>query len=289
MAIVLILGLILLFISVTLLTIQIIPERKEAPPLEGPKGEQDALINLLYPLIKYLAKKSEKLKINDYRKQIFKKMIRAGNPGNLTPDEFVGFKGACVIVSFFFPVLVLLLFQKFILLLFLIPVGGFFYPDLWLNDKIKARKKSITRALPDALDLLTLCVEAGLDFGAAINKVIEKSKQGPLTQELSYMLREIKLGKTRSEALRDMEGRVNVEGMTSFVSSLVQADKLGVSIGPVLRVQAEQMRTNRFLLAEKLAMEAPVKMLLPLLGCIFPAVFIMLLGPIALKLISAQF
>lgn len=288
MGMILYLGLALLFVSVVLLLAYIIPEQKKKEGIEI-KGRQDALIGLLYPWIKYLAKKNKGLNMDTYRQKIEKKMVSAGNPEDLTPDEFLGFKEVMFLCGLIFPVLILLFFQKFNSLLFLIPVISFFYPDMWLNDKLKARQKKILRALPDALDLLTLCVEAGLDFASGLGKVIEKSQFGPLIEEFSHTLQEIRMGKTRAQSLKDMSGRVNIEELSSFVSVIVQADQLGTSIGPILRVQADQMRVNRFLRAEKLAMEAPVKMLLPLLGCIFPAVFIMLFGPIAIKIMGMGF
>jgi tight adherence protein C len=151
---------------------------------------------------------------------------------------------------------------------------GASYPLLWLRDKAKARAQAIVRALPYNLDLLTLSVEAGLDFAAAIGKVVEKGRKGPLADELSLLLRELKLGKTREEALRNLAARAGIASVSSLVSALVQADRMGTPLGKVLRVE----RTQR---AEKLANEAPVKMLFPLVCFIFPTVFLMLFGPIA--------
>jgi tight adherence protein C len=146
---------------------------------------------------------------------------------------------------------------------------------------VHARHHAITRALPYNLDLLTLSVEAGLDFAAALGKVVEKGRKGPLADELHTTLKELKLGKTREEALRNLAARVDLTTLNSFVHALIQADKMGTPLGKILRILATQMRIERTQRAEKLANEAPVKLLLPLIGFIFPTIFIMLFGPIA--------
>ena len=157
---------------------------------------------------------------------------------------------------------------------------GALYPLIWLRDKIRLRHHAIARALPYSIDLLTLSVEAGLDFCAALAKVVEKGRKGPLADELSVALRELKLGKTREEALRDLAQRVELPILTTFVQALVQADRMGTPIAKVLRILSTQMRVERSQRAEKLANEAPVKLLFPLIACIFPTIFLMLFGPI---------
>ncbi|HUB08996.1 MAG TPA: type II secretion system F family protein, partial [Myxococcales bacterium] len=129
-------------------------------------------------------------------------------------------------------------------------------------------------------DLLTLSVEAGLDFTAALAKVVERGRQGPLLQELALVLRQLKMGKTRAESLKMMVDRVNLMALSTFVSALIQADKMGTPLGKVLRIQSAQLRVERSQRAEKLAGEAPVKMLGPLIMCIMPTVFIVLFGPV---------
>jgi tight adherence protein C len=162
---------------------------------------------------------------------------------------------------------------------------GAVYPLLWLRDKVRARRRSIVRALPFDLDLLTLSVEAGLDFAAGLAKVVEKGRKGPLADELSTVLKELKLGKTREEALRNLAARVGVPTITSFVHALVQADRMGTPLGKVLRILSSQMRAERTQRAEKLANEAPVKLLFPLICFIFPTLFLMLFGPIAYQMV----
>nr|WP_236673542.1 type II secretion system F family protein [Comamonas sp. JC664] len=154
---------------------------------------------------------------------------------------------------------------------------------MWLNDQVKKRHLLISRALPYSLDLLTLSVEAGLDFTAALAKVVEKGKAGPLREELQLVLKQLKMGKTREEGLKSMIVRVDLPPLTTFVTALIQADKMGTSLGKVLRIQSTQMRIDRTQRAEKLAGEAPVKMLFPLIACIFPTVFMVLFGPIVFQ------
>jgi tight adherence protein C len=159
-------------------------------------------------------------------------------------------------------------------------LAGAAYPLLWLRDRVRARHRTIARALPYSLDLLTLSVEAGLDFPAALAKVVEKGRSGPLAEELSVVLKELRLGKTREEALRNLARRVDLPALTSFVQALVHADRMGSPLGKVLRILSTQLRIERSQRAEKLANEAPVKLLLPLVFFIFPTLFLMLFGPL---------
>jgi len=156
-----------------------------------------------------------------------------------------------------------------------------FVPDLWLRGSaVKRRHLSIQRSLPFVLDLLTLSVEAGMDFISALQRNCKLRRMDPLNEELLRMTKEIQVGSSRKDALRNMAERVRQPDLKAVASALIQADELGVSIGAMLRIQSEQLRSRRFDRAEKLAAEAPVKMLGPLMLCIFPAVFIVLLGPI---------
>ena len=162
----------------------------------------------------------------------------------------------------------------------------YIYPDLWLKRMLVQRHRQIQRALPFVLDLLTLSVEAGMDFMTAMQRNIKRRNIDALGEELIRVIREIQLGKTRAQALKDLAYRVNLSDLRAVVNALVQADELGVSIGSILRIQADQMRQRRFERAEKLANEAPVKMLFPLMVFIFPAVFLILLGPIIYRLLQ---
>jgi tight adherence protein C len=190
--------------------------------------------------------------------------------GTLEPDDL--------------PRLLYVVLNKFsFALIWVFPLLGFFLPLIWLRDVLVARHFQMKKKLPYALDLLTLGVEAGLDFTGALNRIVQKLGENPLSEEFALMLREILMGKNRAEALRDLGERNNLLELTSVVSALVQADELGASLGPVLRIQAAQMRVRRSQAAEEQAMKAPVKILFPLLFCIFPATFIIILGPVAIR------
>ena len=163
------------------------------------------------------------------------------------------------------------------------------YPSWWIKQAVALRHRLILKALPFVIDLLTLSVEAGLDFMTAIKNIVDKRPPDPIAEELSRVLLEIQLGKTRHEALSRLAERVRQPDIQSLVMALVQADELGVSIGATLRIQSDQIRAKRFMRAEKLANEAPVKMLFPLVVCIFPAVFLIMLGPIILQMLKYGF
>jgi len=159
---------------------------------------------------------------------------------------------------------------------------GFLIPDLYLSSRASGRAGAILDQLPDALDLLTISVEAGLGFDAAIIKVTEKMK-GPLTEELKRAAAEQRVGKSRQESLRGINDRVEVKELQNLISAIIQADQLGVSMSKVLRIQSEQMRTDRRQRAEEKAARAPILIMLPTVGCIFPSLFIVILAPAALS------
>ena len=163
------------------------------------------------------------------------------------------------------------------------------YPLIWLRSTLKKRHFSIMLALPFVLDLLTLSVEAGMDFMSALQRNCDRRRLDPLNEELIRMTREIQVGTPRRIALRNLSTRVGQPDLSAVAQALIQADELGVSIGSILRIQSEQLRSRRFDRAEKLAHEAPVKMLAPLLLFIFPAVFVILLGPIVLQAAQGLF
>lgn len=163
---------------------------------------------------------------------------------------------------------------------------GYFYPAIWLNDQIKLRRNQMIKTLPFYLDLITLCVESGLNLNGAMQQAVAKAPKGVLKDEFSRILRDIRAGSSRSDAFRDMAQRLNHAAITSFISTLIQAEATGMSLGPILRAQAEQRRNERFTTAEKIAMEAPVKLLFPLIAFIFPCVFIILLFPIVMKMMA---
>jgi tight adherence protein C len=222
----------------------------------------------------------------------------AGNPRGLDPTMFwalrivatIGLAGLILMVTFLAPPASFLSIRTGTLKALAMAAGGamigFFIPVLFLRSRIQRRQATIIKAMPDALDLLTVCVEAGLGFDQAMTKVAEKWET-ELSLAFERVIQEVRLGKLRREALRDMANRMDIADMTSFVAAIIQADQLGVSMGKVLRIQSDQMRVKRRQRAEKRAHEAPVKMLIPMAFLIFPSIYIVLLGPAAMLLINS--
>jgi len=205
-----------------------------------------------------------------------------------TKIEASTFIGSCIVAGFLAILIsyVALGISDFITLLFM-GLIGYFFPVFFLNSKIKKRQIEIFRDLPDALDILTLLIEAGLDFGAALNILIEKEK-GPLIDELAIAQQEIKLGASRIEALNNTIKRVKNKHLTSVLNTLIQSMQTGASIGDTLRALSDQYRTERALFAEKLGSEAPLKMMGPLILFIFPTIFIIIFGPLVLSFIAGK-
>jgi tight adherence protein C len=166
-------------------------------------------------------------------------------------------------------------------------VIGFYFPQLWLNQQITTRQTSIKKAMPDALDLLTICVEAGLGFDQAMSNVAKKW-DNELSHAFGRVIKEIQLGKTRRDALKSMSERIDLPEMSSFVAAIIQSEQLGVSMSKVLHIQSEQMRMLRRQYAEELAHQAPVKMLIPMVSLIFPSIFIVLLTPAILQIMRVS-
>lgn len=164
---------------------------------------------------------------------------------------------------------------------------GYAYPSIWLRDLLLRRKSELLKSIPFYLDIITLCVEAGLNMQGAMGQAVAKGPKGVLREEFQRVLRDIRAGKARADSLRSMAERLAEPNIASFVTAVIQAEKMGMNLGPVLRVQADQRRSERFLRAEKLAMEAPVKMLFPLIAFIFPCTFIVLFFPIAMKFMNS--
>jgi len=220
-----------------------------------------------------------------------KKMEMAGNPGNMDPAvmfalRFLGIPfGAIFIVLDYIAAPGSFIDGKG--LLFALPAAliGFYLPDLLLQSRIDKRQKEIRKAMPDGLDLLTICVEAGLGFDAAMSKLYEKW-DNEMGRAFGRVVREIQLGKLRREALRDMADRLGVSEMSSFVAAVIQSEQLGVSMAHVLRIQSDQMRIRRRQIAEEEAHKAPIKMLLPMAIFIFPALCIVLMTPAFLILLE---
>lgn len=220
--------------------------------------------------------------------EIQHKLEVAGRPYGWTVVDFLGLRllSAFVFGVLFFGLSLLgdMTVTTRVLLTAAITVLGFYLPMFWLSRRISWRKNAILRALPDGLDMLNICVGAGLGFDAALTKVGERW-QTPLADEFNRVVAEIRLGKTRRQALLDMANRTEVMEVENFVATIIQADQLGVSIAKVLRAQAEQMRILRRQRAEELARQATIKLLFPLVFLIFPAILAVLLGPAIPQLI----
>lgn len=219
------------------------------------------------------------------------KLDLAGNPQNWTPAQFFAVR-AIAMVGLGAVILLLLGLTgndagTVLLMTVVFAALGFFLPVLWLGSRIRNRQANIIKSMPDALDLLTVCVEAGLAFDQAMKKVAEKW-DNELSLAFGRVLQEIQLGRLRREALRDMANRIEVSDMTSFVAAIIQAETLGVSMAKILRIQSDQMRTRRRQRAEEKAHQASVKMLIPMVFLIFPAIWVVLMGPAVLQFLGSE-
>src|SRR6476660_815234 len=224
-----------------------------------------------------------------YGDKVAQKLVHAGNPPNLNVDKILVMKlvGLVSIVAWI-PLFLMLQFQGMIFFVGVVVAWGcaFIYPDVLLNRKIEDRQKEISRKLPDILDLLVISVEAGLGFEQALDRTCT-AVPGALSDEFRRMLHEIRIGSTRADALRAMAERSDVPELRSFILAMLQADTFGVSISRLLRSQADEMRIKRRLLAQEKAQKAPVKMLFPLVFCIFPSIFVVILGPAMINISKA--
>jgi tight adherence protein C len=243
-----------------------------------------------------------KSRFDQMRTNYRRKVISAGLKDQLTADEFIAFK---IFLVVFFPLAAgfwnatnpllgkmmadLQLLEPGDLPLIpgmiipALPLVGYLYPDMWVNGLIKERHKSVIKSLPFVVDLLALSTEAGLDFIGALQKVVDKAAPGPLVDELEQALKEIKVGSSRAEALRELAFRINLQEVNSFIAVLVSADQMGASIGKVLRQQSDQIRSLRFVMAEKAGAVAAQKLMFPTFALILPAILLMMIGPFYLS------
>ncbi len=214
----------------------------------------------------------------NYRMATHLRLRQAGMEYSLSPEQFLMGKFLMVFMGIVFTTLLSAMLGKGVspVLIILAAVGGFFYPELWLKETTDKRNKRIFRELPFYLDIIILAVESGTNMTGGLTQAVRKAPAGPLKLEFSRVLRDVRAGKPRAEALRDLSDRVSSDGINGVVSSIIQAEKTGSSLGKVLRAQSDQLRTTRFLKAEKQAMEAPVKLLGPLVMFIFPNTFLVL-------------
>lgn len=214
----------------------------------------------------------------------------AGRPYNLGPQEFMAVRYVGCVVLFVVGLLIGTATGGPLGIMLVAGVGGtigFFGPLFWLRRMVEGRRRDIQKGLPDALDLLTICVEAGLGFDAAISRVTEKFKNA-LSDEFSQVLQETRLGRPRLEALDEMGRRAGVEDLHNFVQAVIQSEQMGVGVAKILRIQSDEMRRKRRQRAQEKAAQASLKMLLPMVGCIFPTLWVVLLGPAVLILLKAR-
>jgi tight adherence protein C len=255
----------------------------QAKNLEELELQQPFIERTLRPLVASMSARMSRRASASFTERTEKRLALAGNPGDLRVADWLGVKAISAIA---FGVGFAVLFGVIGLLGFPFPVGyllgivgaifGYVAPEFWLGSRVKKRQKAILVMIPDTLDLLTISVRAGLGFDAALGKVVEKLK-GPLS--------DVRVGKARRDALRDIVPRTEVGPLTNFIGAIIQAEQLGVSVSKVLQVQSEQLRIERRQRAEEQAAKAPIKMLFPLVGCIFPSLFIVILGPAIILII----
>jgi len=259
-----------------------------AKDLQELELQQPFFDRTIKPLAGRLSGAVARITSSSFSERTEKRLAMAGNPGDMKVADWLGIKAIVAGVGFgilfiLFGVLSGQIVQG--LLLALVGAGiGYLGPEFWLGRRVRARQKAILLQIPDALDLLTISVRAGLGFDAALGKVVEKMS-GPLVDEFRRALAEVRVGKARREALRDIVPRTEVQPLTNFIGAIIQAEQLGVSISKVLQVQSEQLRIERRQRAEEQAAKAPIKMLFPLVGCIFPSLFIVILGPAIILII----
>ncbi len=268
--------------------------RGETATLEEIELSQPISERVILPLARKIGEIATRFTPQNALQDTAKKLELAGNPRGIDPTIFwAGRLIASVGIGGFLLFMLSIssldwTWGRKILIVALFTLLGFYLPGMLLTSRIERRQKAIRKAMPDALDLLTICVEAGLGFDAAMSKVNEKW-DNELSLALGRVLREIQLGKLRREALRDMADRIGIPEMTSFVAAIIQSEQLGVSMAKVLRIQADQMRIKRRQYAEEQAHKAPIKMLFPMGILIFPSLLIILLGPALLILMDSVF
>ncbi len=262
---------------------------------EDGKTEEETIFNkpfserVLRPVMESVGKSLLKLAPAEWINSMETKIIMAGKPKNRGVKDWITLQAICILIIpgglLFLLTQLHVPIKNILLIVIAITAIIILYPNMVLNSKIRTRQKEILKTLPDIMDLLTVSVEAGLNFDAALSRVVEKMP-GTLSREFETVLQEIKVGRSKKDALYDMADRLNVQDLRSFIGAVVQADQLGVSLGRVLRIQSEQIRSNRKQRIQEQAMKAPVKILVPMVIFIFPVIFIVLLGPVVINLID---
>lgn len=287
----LVVGMLLAGYSIYLIVSSIMSSDEEQKALSWATGDEPTISNSKFlefsrPLVhKFGLALASKIKSPAYRKRIEQKIFTSGLQAELNVDEFIGLQ---VVWGLLFPVMLLVLNFTLELgfpepLCVLMGLGGIYFPHLHCKNEKTRRNKKILIDLPFYIDLLALSIEAGADFISAIEKVVEKAESSPLAQEFDKVLRDIKIGSTRADALKKMAARLDMAEVTSFVTMFVDADAVGGEIGKVLKSQSIQMRMERFTRAEKQGAKVSQMILVPLMIFIIPAVFILVFGPVILQ------
>ena len=244
-------------------------------------------LKIIWPFVKIISYFFCSMLPYEMMERIEKRLQTTGVSYLLTADQFVALRIISTFLGFFFGIILInALGENQPIWVLFSTIVGYLLPDLWLHDTRKRRELAVIRAMPVYLDFITMTVEAGLNLQGALAQAMEKAPKSPLRNEFGIVLRDLRAGLPRSEALRRMADRLNVKEVTSFVSAMIQAEMMGASLAAVLRVQAEQRRSERFQRAEKLAMEAPIKLVGPLIIFIFPVTFIILGFPLVMKFLA---
>jgi tight adherence protein C len=245
---------------------------------------------VLRPFILNLGNRFSRSTPEKARNDLQNRLNLAGRPGNLGPSEFIAVRYVAAVIMFAVGLLIGLLTGNPTFIAVGAAVGGilgFFGPLYWLRTKVEQRRSEIQKSLPDAMDLLTIAVEAGLGFDAAMQRVTDKFHNA-LSDEFGTVLQEVRLGRPRLEALDEMGRRTGVEDLHNFVQAVIQSEQMGVGVARILRLQSDEMRRKRRQRAQEKAAQASLKMMLPMVGCIFPTLWIILLGPAILIILKAK-
>jgi tight adherence protein C len=261
------------------------PLTLEEVELQRPFSER-----FLRPAIERLGSLMSRSTPQKARQNLMNRLDLAGRPGNLTPEDFAAVRIVAAAVAAAAGVGIGLLLANPVYLVIALAAGailGFYLPVLWLKQKVDARRSEIQKGLPDAMDLLVIAVDAGLGFDAALARVTDKYKNA-LSDEFAKVLREVSLGRPRLEAMDEMGRSSGVEDLHNFIQAIIQSEQFGTGIGKILRIQADEMRRKRRQRAQEKAAQATLKMMLPMVGCIFPTLWIVLLGPAALILLKPR-
>ncbi len=261
------------------------PVTLEEMELQRPFSER-----FLRPAIERLGSLLSRSTPQKARQNLMNRLDLAGRPGNLTPEDFAAVRIVAAAVMAAIGLLLGLLLANPVYLVISLAVGailGYYLPVLWLKQKVDARRSEIQKGLPDAMDLLVIAVDAGLGFDAALARVTDKYRNA-LSDEFAKVLREVSLGRPRLEAMDEMGRSSGVEDLHNFIQAIIQSEQFGTGIGKILRIQADEMRRKRRQRAQEKAAQATLKMMLPMVGCIFPTLWIVLLGPAALILLAPR-